>query len=463
MFKTYFAYGIGQACDTIPYCMFYTFFIYFLTDNVGLDPMVAGAISLIAVCWDGITDPVVGYLSDRSKNPKGRRLPWMKTSMVPLAIVVFLLFAPFDLGTGALAVAYYVVVAMAFWTLYTTYVIPYMSLGAELTADYNGRNYIRMFNMICGGLFMLLCTSGPTVVQTWGTAAGMSVRGAWGVSGAIFGAIALICGIVAYNMLKKAPLITPEAGEAEKHESIFAVLKETLSIKPYRRLCIMVFLMFIGYILASSASVYLIIYNCSMSGGQQAIYWFVYAIAYILMVPVGSAIANKLGKKQSFMFGTAFTIVCCLILFFVNQWNFTMSMVYVIVTQLGSTCLWTNYLAFAYDCAEIDEYKNGKRREGSLCAVVSFAQKFGSALGTYGIGVVLTLTGYDAMIMEQSTTALYGISGCCTIGIVVSGIIGMIIMAGYPVGKKEYDLIMKAKEDKKAGRDVDESGFSNCL
>lgn len=69
-FKTNAAYGIGQACDTIPYCMFYTFFIYFLTDNVGLSPMVAGAVSLIAVCWDGITDPIVGYLSDHSKNQR---------------------------------------------------------------------------------------------------------------------------------------------------------------------------------------------------------------------------------------------------------------------------------------------------------------------------------------------------------------------------------------------------------
>ena len=45
----YIAYGVGQAGDTIPYCMFYTFFVYFLTDTVGLPPIVAGAVSLIAV------------------------------------------------------------------------------------------------------------------------------------------------------------------------------------------------------------------------------------------------------------------------------------------------------------------------------------------------------------------------------------------------------------------------------
>ena len=191
--RTNLAYGIGQAGDTIPYCMFYTFFLYFLTDNVGLSPMLAGTISLIAVCWDGITDPIVGYLSDHTRCRYGRRRPWLIASIFPLGIVVFLIFAPF--GNSPV---YFLLMAMLFWTLYTSYVIPYMSLGSELTTDYNGRNYVRMFNMIVGGLFMLLCTSGPSAVQAWGIEHGFSDRGAWGISGGIFGLLTIICGLICW-------------------------------------------------------------------------------------------------------------------------------------------------------------------------------------------------------------------------------------------------------------------------
>lgn len=383
--------------------------------------------------------------------------------MVPLSIAIFMLFAPFEFGSETTATIYYVVIAMLFWTLYTTYVIPYMSLGAELASDYNGRNYIRMFNMIFGGLFMLLCTSGPTMVQTWGTAHGLTDRDAWGLSGAIFAAIALLCGIISHTLLRGKETDLIKNVSVEKGDNIFKTIKETLSIRPYRRLCIMTFLVFIGYVLSSSASVYLINYNCAMSGGQQAVFWIVYAVAYTAMVPFGSAIANKFGKKQSFISGTFITVILCVILFVLNIWNFAMAIVLVIIYQLGSTVLWTNYLAFAYDCAEVDEYKNGKRREGSLCAIVSFAQKLGSAIGTYSIGIVLTLTGYDAMALEQTAGALRGISGCSTLGVAVSGVIGILLMMKYPIGKKEYDLILQANEDKKAGKAVDETAFRHCL
>lgn len=320
-----------------------------------------------------------------------------------------------------------------------------------------------MFNMLCGGFFMLLCTSGPTVVQAWGVDHGLSDRGAWGVSGAIFGALALVCGFISWCALKGKEKPATEVPTSRNGDSIFKVLKETFSIKPYRRLCITTFILMIGYIISSSSTIYLLIYNCEMSGGQQAIFWVVYAVAYIAMVPLGSAIANTLGKKQSFIAGTLVTCIICLVLFILNKWSFGMAIFFVIIYQLASTVFWTNYLGFAYDCAEVDEYKNGKRREGSLCAVVSFAQKFGSAIGTYGTGTVLAITGYDAMAEVQSEGALLGISGACTLGVVISGVIGVLIMIRYPIGKKEYDLIIKATEDKKAGRQVDESGFKNCL
>lgn len=68
-------YGIGTAGDSVPYNLFFTYFLFFLTDVAGVNPAVAGIISFIAVMWDAVTDPAVGFLSDNTKNPNGRRRP----------------------------------------------------------------------------------------------------------------------------------------------------------------------------------------------------------------------------------------------------------------------------------------------------------------------------------------------------------------------------------------------------
>lgn len=457
---TYLAYGVGQAGDTIPYCMFYTFFVYFLTDVVGLAPSVAGLVTLIAIVWDGITDPIVGYLSDHTKHEAGRRRPWMIASIFPLGLIIFMLFAPINFSSTTIATVYYVVASALFWTLYTTYVIPYMSLGAEITDDYKGRNYIRMFNMIFGGLYMLLCTSGPTVVAGWSA----DLSKGWGISGAIFGAITIILGVAGWYFTKGTETTVTETElSEEKRESVIVAIKETMQIRPYRKLCIATFLFFIGQIASGSALVYLLIYNCGMSDGQQALFWLIYAVAYTVMVPVGSALCNVMGKKKAFILGQSITVVLCIAFFIIGINSFLMSIIYISVFQFGSTLYWTTYLAFAYDCAEIDDYKNGKRREGSLCAIVSFAQKFGSAIGTYTVGMMLTFVGYDAMAEVQTASALTGILGLCTLLPAFSALCAIALMAKYPISPEKYDIILQAVKDKKEGKEVDETPFADCL
>jgi len=56
---------------------------------------VLGLISALGRVFDAITDPLIASLSDRSKNPRGRRTPFMQYSALPLAIVTVLVFCPF--------------------------------------------------------------------------------------------------------------------------------------------------------------------------------------------------------------------------------------------------------------------------------------------------------------------------------------------------------------------------------
>ena len=99
-------YGVGSIGEGLAYNAFYLYFIYFLTDYVGIDPVVAGSISLFAVIWDAVTDPLIGYFSDRIQSPNGKRRSFMLKGFIPLGAVIFLLFSDWEFLSGGMQIAY---------------------------------------------------------------------------------------------------------------------------------------------------------------------------------------------------------------------------------------------------------------------------------------------------------------------------------------------------------------------
>jgi len=78
-------YGAGESSATLANTTIGFFFMFFLTNVVGLRPSLAGAVVMMGNLWDAITDPFVGWLSDRSENRFGRRRVWVLGSAIPLA------------------------------------------------------------------------------------------------------------------------------------------------------------------------------------------------------------------------------------------------------------------------------------------------------------------------------------------------------------------------------------------
>ena len=94
-------YGVGVVGEGIGYNVFYSFFVYFLVNIAGIDSVIAGTISLLAVIWDGITDPMIGYFSDHTRNPKGRRRPLLFKGAFVWCFAIILMFHDVPLeGTG---------------------------------------------------------------------------------------------------------------------------------------------------------------------------------------------------------------------------------------------------------------------------------------------------------------------------------------------------------------------------
>ena len=122
----------------------------FLTDTVGLAAGLAGIALMVGRIWDAFYDPVIGFISDRTKNKMGRRRPYMLGAAIPLFVAVVLMFTNPTLIMGAgvsqtTLFIYAMVVYIILCTTYSTVNIPYSSLGPELTDDYHERTSLNAY------------------------------------------------------------------------------------------------------------------------------------------------------------------------------------------------------------------------------------------------------------------------------------------------------------------------------
>ncbi|MEB3252100.1 MAG: MFS transporter, partial [Cyanobacteriota bacterium] len=125
-------FGPGMTANLLAFS-----FLIFLTTTAGLSPAAAGSVLAIGRVWDAVNDPLIGYLSDRSQSRWGRRYPWIALGAVPFGLTFFLTWIVPDWASGSARFWYYVVISLVFQVFYTVVNLPYTTLTAELTQDYD--------------------------------------------------------------------------------------------------------------------------------------------------------------------------------------------------------------------------------------------------------------------------------------------------------------------------------------
>jgi GPH family glycoside/pentoside/hexuronide:cation symporter len=212
------SYGVGELSIAIRQSSVLHFLLFFYTNVMLLSPSLAGLALAVGRIWDGINNPVVGYLSDHTRTRWGRRRPYLLTSTPPLGVCFFLLWSPPEgLGTWGnflfLAVAY-----MLMDTFFTLYATPYLALGAELSREYHERTQlvsIRAFFHGLGALLAITCLSravgssaatlqeGTAVLPP--TIAPDILRTGFAQVGALLGGMMVLSGCIAFYGSRELP------------------------------------------------------------------------------------------------------------------------------------------------------------------------------------------------------------------------------------------------------------------
>jgi GPH family glycoside/pentoside/hexuronide:cation symporter len=458
-------YGFGTFGECLAMNTFYIYFLFFLTNAAGVSASAAGTISAIAVFWGAFTDLFAGARSDSSLNPKGRRRPFMFKAAIPLGIITFLMYTDFSFLSDSAKFVYFLAASLIFWLSLSFTDIPYLSLGSEISDDYEERNTIRAIANVLNYGGMILASSGTLmlVVKFSGEAGTGDPKG-WSTVGLLFGVLTSVAywiAAIATKDKEPANIQTPvEAGTAKTNFIKSCI--EVLSIKPYRYIMLYTVFGYGAILIFTSIYIYFLSYNMAFTEGQTAMYMLIYSIMVIVISSVLAGIGTKIEKRTVVCAATLLIGVAMIIAKFTGLTPTTLYVIFFLFA-FAISAYFVQIYSMVYDICDLDQFVNGGGREGIIISLFYFVGKVIGGIAMFAVGWILTYAGYDPSLMEQSAETL---SGIATGSLLIPGIgfvIGAIAMLKYPINQKNFSALQLANGAKSSGTEFSTEGFTELL
>jgi glycoside/pentoside/hexuronide:cation symporter, GPH family len=400
-FKVKFGYGIGDIGSNFFIVVSGFFLLYFLTDIVGVEPALAGMVLLFPKLWDVISDPIMGVISDRTSSRWGRRRPYLLFGAVPFGLTFFLMFvAPGYPSELARALHVGLMFALG-CTAFTVVNVPYSSMVAEMSDDYNERISITSFRMIFASVGVLLAgaLAMPLVSIGGEGAAGFSFMGM-----VLGGAITLITLLCFWFTAKAKTLPRTELTPPFKEQ-----LKVALKNYPFLMLMSSYALQSVAVGILMAGLIYFIMHVMKLPEAAMSIVLPILFVTAIVFIPIWVKVGAKIGKIKAYRIGLLILAVMLASLYFSSPAQVLLFYVQVLVLGIGFSSFQLFPFSMLPDTIEYDQMKSGMRREGIFSGVWASGQKLAYSVGPGIVGFALSLSGFITGSDVQPESVAMGI------------------------------------------------------
>lgn len=435
--KTKLGFGICDVGGNLFFTVIAFHLAVYLTDTVGLAAGLMGIALLIGRIVDAVTDPLMGYISDRTKSRWGRRRPYLFFGSIPLFVFMALMFNTPALDSQLKLFIWVAITFSLLSTAYTVVNIPYGALTPELTRDFHERTVLNGYRMSFAVVGTLIGAGAALpIIGLFATE-----RAGYGGMGIIFGGIMLVTAWITVFTVKEPKHDRTDSTVAGGGNPLLEY-KAAFKNKPFLLILFPWAFFITGVTILSSMLKYLFEYVIGDPGGVT-IALLIMLVCALAAIPVWVKIAKKIGKKRCYMIGMALLSVFSLVLAFFSDRVSTLGL-YIIIVPAGIG-LSTHYIipyALIPDAVEWDFHTTGQRREGIYYGLWTFISKLGQGLSGLLIGIVLSTTGYVANVAQDST-AILGIRLLMGPIPAVIFIAGIIILSFYPITEKVYNRMLE--------------------
>ncbi len=441
------AYGCGDLFAGITGTTLGIWVFYFYTTVVGLSPIEAGSILAVARFWDGITDPTMGYITDNTRSRFGRRR------------IYFLIGIPLTLSFGLIWIdgfgyAYYLVTYLAFNTVFTLVQVPYETLAAEMTNNFQVRCKMTGVRMIFAQSGALIASWLPAFIlqQYESEAAAFVVVGA---------TLAILCTLpwlfVYFGTWEKQDLPernpTPFLKEMSK---LFSEMFSTFRLKIFRiHLC-----MYVGAFVAldvfNASFVHYLTFVLEFDKQLAGYIITLLAVMQFAGTPVYAYLCMKFGNSRTYRIAVTVAMLGVVLWTACSFFSVPLALAFVAAFVLGASrggiylVPWNIYNFIP----DVDEALTRERREGIYAGVMTLTRKVTQAFSILLVGVVLEYSGFVSGADTQSASAIAGLQVALLGGTALFLVFGFVSSFRFGLDRQNHAALVEEVERLKAGGDL---------
>lgn len=425
-------YGFGDFASSMFWKLFSMFLMIYYTDVVEISPASVGTMFLLTRLWDGLNDPIMGIIADRTNTSKGKFRPYLLWVAIPFAVMGVLTFSSPDFGpSGKLIYAYVTYTLMMI--IYTAINVPYSSLMGVMTSDTKERTSLASFRFIgaySGGIFM---TATVPYLLDYFRNSNYSEAQSYQYTVAIYAVIAAFFFIMTYKWTKERvkPLlekasIKKDLKDLAKNAQWFIMLGAGIAVLIFNSLRDGSIMFYFKYFVKDqTVPVFGDVAWDKLAGAYMTV-WLVTNLLGVLLAKPASA---KFGKKNTFIGAMVIAAVFSFVFYWVDPNSvgiiFGLNIIIGLSAGIVLPLIWSMYA----DIADYSEWKTGRRATGLVFSSSSMSQKMGWTLGGAVTGWILAGYGFEANA-EQTVESLKGIKMLISIypaiGALLSGVILLI-------------------------------------
>ena len=441
------AYGMPGLGAGYMYLLMSLYVMKFSTDVLLIAPAVMGIIFSISRIWDAISDPIAGYLSDRTTFKFGRRRTWMLLSFVPISFGFLAVFSPPESMQGQSLDLWMMIAILSFYSAITLFNVPHMALGAELSEDYHERTRlfgVRHIGFTLGSILSLVSMSLLISEENSPTCDLRELA-----SNLAFFAVAVMSLMIFFSVsrLKEDPKF-----QNRVNKNPFKAFRDVW-VNPHAKILIIVlFIENLGGAVIGVLTLYVTQYIVEAPAWAPIII-FAYMLPSALSVPLWIPLSRRFGKIRLWVFSLALTGISfggIFIIPFLDSVTDRLIVMFLgaILGGMASGCGGAIGPSVKGDVIDYDEYLTGERKEGSYFAALNFVYKSATGIMLLVTGFVLQFSGFipnqpQTMEVKIALISLYGL-----VPLVFYSLGSYLLYKKFKFGEKEHAAIKQQIQER---------------
>ena len=441
------AYGMPGLGAGYMYLLMSLYVMKFSTDVLLIAPAVMGVIFSISRIWDAVSDPIAGYLSDRTTFKFGRRRTWMLISFIPISFGFLAVFSPPESMQGQSLDLWMMIAILSFYSAITLLNVPHMALGAELSEDYHERTRlfgVRHIGFTLGSILALVSMS--LLISEENNPDGDVRQLASSLAFYAIGAMSLMI-FFAVSKLKENPEF-----QNRVNKNPFKAFRDVW-INPHAKILIIVlFIENLGGAVIGVLTLYVTQYIVEAPAWAPLII-FAYMLPSALSVPLWIPLPRRFGKIRLWVFSLAFTGISfggIFIIPFLDSVSDRLIVMFIgaALGGMAAGCGGAIGPSVKGDVIDYDEYLTGERKEGSYFAALNFVFKSATGIMLLVTGFVLQFSGFipnqpQTMEVKIALISLYGL-----VPLVFYSLGAYLLYKKFKFGEKEHAAIKQQIQER---------------